>query len=157
MTTRQIILAVIVWVSLQCVVPLVLNSLERQYQTNIDRFVTRFGRFTVRLFLHALQFLMVVLLLPAFIVFTRFGPTSVTLRKYPWEVWKSSTPPEYQKRFVPRLTALLFLLGRRDLPDALYSRPFDAEDWRTVWLLFLWSLMFALYLLIETIVNLRVA
>lgn len=82
MTTRQLILIVIVWLVANAIYPLLLNSLERLYQNRIDRFTQGVVRFGIAAAILCINVILFVILLPSILLVFATEKTLPSLYKH---------------------------------------------------------------------------
>ena len=70
MTTWQVLLVILLWLLVNAFFPLFLNSVERQYQQQIDRLVVRSISIVVAILLRAFQILSIMIMLPTVVLVT---------------------------------------------------------------------------------------
>lgn len=80
MSVQQVLLVILAWVVLSALFPLLLNSVERLYQKEIDRLVSGALTFGVAVLWRILQLIVIVIMLPTILLVTALEITLGTQR-----------------------------------------------------------------------------
>ena len=110
MTFQQVLLAIIVWIFLSALFPLLLNAVERLYQREIDQVVERALSFGMAALLRILQLLFILIMLPTITLVTIF---EITLGAQRLEALCNSNP------FTAHIPAGVKAVLGRNFPNVL--------------------------------------